>query len=84
MKVLDNIWGILVTVIVYAILFVFSYQVITNEQLINSALFAGCLTPILRFAMAFILQNTEVDFKIYREAITIVLLLIATILWYPK
>lgn len=82
MKYVDLVWGVLLTIMVYAIMFTLSYQVITNEDL-RASIFIGITTTIIiRFTIAKLLQGVEADFNIIRDGITAVILAVLTNLYY--
>ena len=82
MKIVDTLWGIALTVMMYAILTTLGYQVITDEDLRLSILIGAISTFIGRFVLAKALQGVEADFNIYRETITIAILIVITYLYY--
>ena len=82
MKIADTLWGIALTVMMYAILTTLGYQVITNEDL-KLSIFIGAISTLLgRFALAKALQGVEADFNIYRESLTIAVLIAITHFYY--
>ena len=82
MKILNTLWGIALTVMMYAILTTLGYQVITNEDLKLSIFIGTFGTFIGRFALAKALQGVEADFNPYRETLTLIGLIIVTYLYY--
>lgn len=82
MKIVDTLWGIALTVMMYAILTTIGYQVITDEDLRLSIFIGAISTFIGRFVLAKALQGVEADFNIYRETLTIVILITVTYLYY--
>ena len=82
MKILDTLWGIALTVMMYAILTTLGYQVITNEDLKLSIFIGTFGTFIGRFVLAKALQGVEADFNPYRETLTLIGLIIITYMYY--
>lgn len=83
MKALDLIWGVLLTVIIFALTVVFGYQVLEAD--LKLSIFIGAVSTIaLRWILAKALQGVEADFNILREGITIVVLTILTYLIYGQ
>ena len=83
MKTLDLIWGVLLTVIIFALTVVFGYQVLEVE--LRPAIFIGAVsTLILRWILAKVLQGVEADFNILREGITILILTTLTYFLYEN
>lgn len=82
MKIIDTLWGIALTVMMYAILTTLGYQVITNEDLKLSIFIGTFGTFIGRFALAKALQGVEADFNVYRETLTLIGLIIITYMYY--
>ena len=82
MKILDTLWGIALTVMMYAILTTLGYQVITNENLKLSIFIGTFGTFIGRFGLAKALQGVEADFNPYRETLTLIGLIIITYMYY--
>lgn len=83
MKVLDLIWGVLLTITIFALTVVFGYQVLEVD--LKQSIFIGATsTLVLRWALAKALQGVEADFNILREGITIVVLTILTYLIYGQ
>jgi hypothetical protein len=82
MKVINTLWGILLTIMMYAILTTLGYQVITNEDLQFSMFFGSICTLLGRFALAKALNNVEADFSFIRELLTIVALILLTLKIY--
>ena len=82
MKILDTLWGIALTIIMYAILTTLGYQVITNEDLKASIVLGAMSTLIARFGLAKALQGVEADFNPYRETLTLIGLIIITYIYY--
>lgn len=83
MKVLDLIWGVLLTITIFALTVVFGYQVLEAD--LKLSIFIGAVSTIaLRWILAKALQGVEADFNILREGITIVVLTILTYLIYGQ
>ena len=78
MKVLDDLWGIAITTIMYAILTTLCYQVIYEGNLEFAYFFGFLTTLIFRWILAKALQGVEVDFDLIRELFTLVILLLIT------
>ena len=82
MKLLDNLWGIAITIMMYAILTTLCYQVI-NEGNFEFAYFFGFVTTLIsRWLLAKALQGVEVDFKLIMELVTLIILIIITRYFY--
>lgn len=69
-KFLNHIWGSAITAVVFLISIVFCYQILFNyEDLVLSILSAFILTLVIRYIIAILLNNVEVDFNSIREII---------------
>lgn len=78
MKIADTLWGIALTVMMYAILTTLGYQVIYEDN-IEFAYFFGFITTLIsRWLLAKALSGVEADFNLIRELSTLVLLVLIT------
>lgn len=67
-KFLNHIWGSAITAVVFLISIVFCYQILFNyEDLYLAILIAFILTLVVRYIIAILLNNIEVDFNSIRE-----------------
>lgn len=67
-KFLNHFWGATITAVVFLISIVFCYQILFNyEDLYLAILIAFILTLIVRYIIAILLNNIEVDFNSIRE-----------------
>ena len=79
---MNTIWGIILTVIIYAITAVFTVQFLEIESLYLVVFIASVFTLITRFILAKALDNVEADFNPIREGLTIAILILLTCLKY--
>ena len=81
---LNHIWGSIITIFIYAICVVFFYQVLFEYKNYQISIFISApITILIRFIIAKILQNVEVDFNIYRETLCIIISIL-TIYFYEN
>ena len=80
-KILNHVWGAAVTAVVYLISIVFFYQIIFDyKDLILAILSAIILSIVVRYIIAELLNNIEVDFNTIRELIVVLIGSIITFL----
>lgn len=82
-KILNHVWGSAITTVVYLISIVFFYQIIFDyKDLILAILSAIILSIVVRYIIAELLNNIEVDFNTIRELIVVLIGSIITYIIY--
>ena len=68
----NTIWNILVTTMIYYLMFILFNQYITTDEITLSLLLSGIITIPLKFMISTLIRDL-VDFKFWRETIVVVI-----------